>query len=209
MLAILNKNPKLLLKSLLIIGTGYHTHTAIIVAGLIFMFAIIYFYRDPHIKMTPNSDNYLVSPGFGTVIQILALNENKIQISIFLNIFNIHTQHYPCRGKVLGHIYDRTAQFSIASDLYKSDANEKTITTLNSYDTNDIITIIQIAGLVAQRISTKNNIHMNVSQGEYMGLIHFGSRVDIIFSSDKYILLPGIRPGAYLDGPNSKVAVIR
>jgi phosphatidylserine decarboxylase len=176
-----------------------------IVAAVVLLF-MLYFYRMPNITIKID-DSYLLSPGYGTISRILHTENNRVLITIFLSPFNIHAQYFPCSGVVLNQIYDDTGRFEIASDAYKSDKNEKVITALQT--PRDIVTITQIAGILVRRISSPNKIGSHVEQGDYLGFIKFGSRVDIEFSLQEYDLLDTVYVGSILNGPDTKIAVLK
>ena len=176
-----------------------------ILAALPLIF-LLYFYRMPSIDININN-RYLTSPAFGTVSRILYLSNGRILVTIFLSPFDIHAQYFPCQGRVINQIYDNTGKFEIASDAYKSDNNEKMILVVDT--PHDQIKITQLAGLVVRRISTPNHIGSVINQGEYLGFIKFGSRVDIEFSSDKYALLDWVHEGVTLKGPMTRIAILK
>jgi len=200
---ILSQSPELLIANLVLIVIGRMFSLPLMIVSIIVLFFLLYFYRKPTLHFYPNP-NYLLSPAFGTVSRILPVQGNRVLITIFLSPFNVHAQYFPCDGKVIQQIYDNTGKFEIASDAYKSDDNEKMITTMES--NKSIIKITQIAGILVRRISTPDYVDSQVYQGDYLGFIKFGSRVDIEFSLDTYQLLSNVYVGAVLEGPNSQIA---
>jgi phosphatidylserine decarboxylase len=202
---IFSESPLLLLSSIFLIILGKIFNLYLMTIAIIILIFLLFFYRKPILTYEPD-ENYLLSPGFGTVSRILYIENNRVLVTIFLNPFNIHSQYFPCNGTVLEQIYDNTGKYEIASDAYKSDENEKLITIMNSDIDN--IKITQLAGILVRRISTPNNIGKVVKQGDYLGFIKFGSRVDIEFSLEKYELLSDyVYQGSILNGPNSKIAI--
>jgi len=199
----LRESPELLSIIILTILIGRCIHPRIPIVAFIVLVFMLYFYRIPKLSFRPDS-GCLVSPAYGTISRILQLPNNRVLLSIFLNPFDVHAQYFPCDGRVIEQIYDWNGKFSIASDAYKSDDNEKMITILKT-DT-DIIKITQIAGILVRRISTPNYTGRFVRQADYLGFIKFGSRVDIEFSLDRYRLVDSIRVGSVLSGPNSTIA---
>lgn len=212
------ESPELLFGSMAIIAAGSQINSKYLMTfGIVILMFFIYFYRVPYIdnEFVEYSNNYLLSPAFGTVNRIIpnyGPNGNRTLLTIFLNPIDIHSQYFPCNGRVLNQIYDNTGAFAIASDAYKSDLNEKVITTLvdTSAETGgNIIKITQIAGILVRRISTPNKIGKFIKRGEYLGFIKFGSRTDIEFDNgpNGYSLLPDIKVGTILAGPNSRLAI--
>jgi phosphatidylserine decarboxylase len=199
----LRESPELLSIIILTILLGRCIHPRIPIVAFIVLVFMLYFYRIPRLSFRSGS-GCLVSPAYGTISRILQLPNNRVLVSIFLSPFDIHAQYFPCDGIVIRQIYDDTGRFSIASDAYKSDDNEKMITILKTE--TDTVKITQLAGVLVRRISTPNHTGEFVCQGNYLGFIKFGSRVDIDFSLDSYRLSDNIRVGSVLSGPHSKIA---
>jgi phosphatidylserine decarboxylase len=139
------------------------------------------FYRyTPHNKRYNN--NILVSPAEGKITNICQIGKN-VHISIFLSIFNKHTQIYPVNGTVVNRIFDNTGIFDIVIDRYKSRFNEKKIHIIQTKNHGQVV-ITQIAGFLPRCITSGNNIPDYVEAGEYLGMIKFGSRIDLSFVGD-------------------------
>ena len=152
---------------------GYTILTAFLVILLVFL---IYFYRYyEHKERHP--DNVIICPADGTITNLI-IDDDKCFISIFLSPMNQHTQIYPANAKVLSHIYDDTGKFDIIVDANKSRDNEKAIHQFQ-LPNGAVITFTQIAGFLPRRISYDEKINHNVLAGEYLGMIKFGSRVDL------------------------------
>lgn len=178
-----------------------------VVILLLILVFYIWFHRKPKIYVNYLMErNYLLSPAYGTVSRILQLADNRILITIFLSPWDIHHQYYPCDGNVLEQIYDNNGKYAIARDAYKSDENEKVITVMTDAR-GSVVKITQIAGMLVRRIVTANKIGKSVMQGEYLGVIRLGSRVDIEFSLADYELEGNIKVGSELNGPHSRIAV--
>jgi len=127
-------------------------------------------------------DNIIISPAEGLITNIHQRGEN-VHISIFLSIFNKHTQIYPVNGEVINRVYDRTGKFEIAVNMDKSRYNEKKIHTIKMKN-GGIVTVTQIAGFLPRAINSSDTIPQEVNAGEYLGIIKFGSRVDLLFPGD-------------------------
>ena len=146
----------------------------------IIIISLVYFYRYPFwIPIGYRSDNTVYSPAFWTIIDVRQMQEGHYFIAIFLSPFDIHYQFSPIEGKLIDIKYDETGQFNLAYDLNKSVQNEKAIYTIQ-HKRWGIFTIYQIAGKIVRRISIFRKKDDYVKSGELLGLIHFGSRVDII-----------------------------
>ena len=148
----------------------------------IILIILMIFYRYKNYT-TEYDDNIIVSPAEGKITNIMSLSNNRVFVSIFLSVFNNHTQIYPVNGTVIKRVYDDTGQFNIVIDGYKSRNNEKKIHTIRM-NNNNIVEVIQIAGFLPRRIASSDVVPLDVKAGEYLGMIKFGSRVDLIFLGD-------------------------
>ena len=159
------------------------TTTTIIVAIIIFLIVSIialvcYFYRKPKTILHLNEPYKVYSPAYGKIMKITKREDDTLFIAIFLNPFDIHYQYIPISGQVQTQTHDHNGNFYLAYELNKSSQNEKSITTIQNQF--GLFTIYQIAGYLVRRIDTYVKPQQQVTSGECMGLIHFGSRVDII-----------------------------
>ena len=140
----------------------------------------LYFFRDPQ-RIPPNNDGFL-SPGDGKVVQIIDVEDAEIgkakQISIFLSVFNVHTQRVPLSGKVISKTYN-SGKFLAAFNHKASLDNEQTVVMFET-ESGKMYKIKQIAGLIARRILNYMEPENRVERGQRLGFIRFGSRVDII-----------------------------
>ena len=158
---------------------------------------VYYFFRDPD-RVIINDNSYLVSPADGLVTDIseingpeeLGLENNKYtRISIFMNVFNCHVNRTPIEGKV-EEIFYKPGKFFNASLDKASKENERNYYKILSTKGEEII-IVQIAGLIARRIICEVSKNQNLKQGDRIGMIRFGSRVDIFFKNKKILTKPG------------------
>ncbi len=158
---------------------------------------VYYFFRDPD-RVAINDNSYLVSPADGLVTDIseingpeeLGLENNKYtRISIFMNVFNCHVNRTPIEGKV-EEIFYKPGKFFNASLDKASKENERNYYKILSTKGEEII-IVQIAGLIARRIICEVSKNQNLKQGDRIGMIRFGSRVDIFFKNKKILTKPG------------------
>jgi phosphatidylserine decarboxylase len=140
----------------------------------------LYFFRDPQ-RIPPNNDGFL-SPGDGKVVQIIDVEDAEIgkakQISIFLSVFNVHSQRVPLSGKVISKTYN-AGKFLAAFNHKASLDNEQTVVMFET-ESGKMYKIKQIAGLIARRILNYMEPENRVERGQRLGFIRFGSRVDII-----------------------------
>ena len=169
--------------------------------GLIFIFITIwvyYFFRDPERVIIEDQD-YLVSPADGRISSIkevkgpveLGLDNKKFtRVSIFMNVFDCHVNRSPSDGEI-EEIFYKPGKFLNASLDKASEENERNFFKIKDYSTNENIIIVQIAGLIARRIVTQVQKSQKIKQGERLGMIRFGSRVDIYFSQRKTMVKVG------------------
>ena len=161
--------------------------------GLILTIWCYYFFRDPE-RISIGDDNYLTSPADGVVLQVMDTNgpkelglENKQmkKISIFMDVFDCHVNRSPCSG-VISEILYKPGKFFNASLDKASEDNERNYYKIKNSDGEDII-VVQIAGLIARRIVTEVSKDELVEQGSRIGMIRFGSRVDLFFNNKKIL----------------------
>jgi len=148
-----------------------------------------YFFRDPE-RISINDDNYLVSPADGLVVQVeevegpkeLSLEGKKFtKVAIFMNIFDCHVNRTPCDGKISEILY-KPGKFLNASLDKASEDNERNYYKITNNQGQDII-VVQIAGLIARRIVCETSKDQDLKQGNRIGMIRFGSRVDVYFDN--------------------------
>ncbi len=144
---------------------------------------LLYFYRLPKVEEI-KGEYTIVSPAYGVIKKIRQEGDYWI-ISIYLNVFDIHTQYVPYDGMVINRKYKK-GQFHPAHLFEKSQFNERMLTIIKT-DFGDI-GVVQIAGMMARRISTFFSRGESVKRGDLLGIIHFGSRVDIILPKNDVIL---------------------
>ena len=157
--------------------------------GMILTIWCYYFFRDPD-RISIEDENYLTSPADGLVLQVLETNgpkelglENKKfkKISIFMNVFDCHVNRTPCSGKITEILY-KPGKFFNASLNKASEENERNYYKIKNSFGEDVI-VVQIAGLIARRIVTETSIDDELKQGSRIGMIRFGSRVDLYFEN--------------------------
>ena len=157
--------------------------------GLVLTIWCYYFFRDPE-RISIGDDNFLTSPADGVVLQVMDTNgpkelglENKQmkKISIFMDVFDCHVNRSPCSGAISEILY-KPGKFLNASLDKASEDNERNYYKIKNSDGEEII-VVQIAGLVARRIVTESSIDDELKQGSRIGMIRFGSRVDLYFEN--------------------------
>lgn len=142
---------------------------------------VAYFFRDPE-RPGQRGTQLIVAPADGRLIMMAEVGEpafikgNAIRMSIFMNVFNVHVNRYPMDGVVQYVHYNKGKFFNAAADK-SSLENEQMSIGLESGPNR--ILIRQIAGLIARRIVTYSRVGEKVCQGDRMGIIRFGSRVDV------------------------------
>ena len=158
---------------------------------------VYYFFRDPE-RFPINDDTYLVSPADGLITDIsersgpeeLRLeNTTYTKVSVFMNVFNCHVNRIPTSGKI-DEIYYKPGKFLNASLDKASEENERNYFKIVSKKGEEII-VVQIAGLIARRIITQVSVNENLSQGQRIGMIRFGSRVDLYLQNKKILAKVG------------------
>ncbi len=159
---------------------------------------VYYFFRDPE-RVSIKDDAYLVSPADGLVTNIseksgpeeLRLeNTTYTKVSIFMNVFNCHVNRVPTSCKI-EEIYYKPGKFLNASLDKASEENERNYFKIKSNKDNEDIILVQIAGLIARRIVCEVEQGQDLKQGDRIGMIRFGSRVDIYFKNKKVLVKLG------------------
>ncbi len=181
---------RFILPSLVLTVLFFFLHLSIIagVFALLTLF-IVYFFRDPE-RDIPDQSDAVLSPADGKVISIREvddrnlLNSKGICISIFLSIFNVHINRFPCSGKIIKRAYN-PGMFISAFREKASLLNEQNSILIENGGIKVIVK--QIAGLIARRIVCWVKEGDSLRPGERFGLIRFGSRVDIILPLDTTI----------------------
>lgn len=154
---------------------------------------VAYFFRDPE-RTGERGPSLVVSPADGKLIMITEVDEPSFvqgratRLSIFMNVFNVHVNRYPVDGVVKYVHYNKGKFFNAATDKSSLENEQMSV----GIDTGRYRVLVrQIAGLIARRIVTYSKVDERVQQGDRMGIIRFGSRVDVF-------LPPGSRVRAKL-----------
>lgn len=142
---------------------------------------VAYFFRDPE-RTGERGERLVVAPADGKIVQIVEVDEpafikgRAIQISIFMNVFNVHVNRYPVSGTVR-YVHYNPGKFLNAAADKASLENEQSSVGIETERYK--VLVRQIAGLIARRIVTYSKVGDVVKQGDRFGLIRFGSRVDV------------------------------
>jgi len=145
------------------------------------------FFRDPE-RAIPSGTGLIVSPGDGKVTEttlILTPEGDRQRISIFLSVFNVHVNRAPISG-VLSRVSYQKGKYLNAMNPDSADQNEQNVVTVKGHGKDEGIEVVfkQIAGLLARRIVFNFKAGDRVERGQRVGLIKFGSRVDVILPAD-------------------------
>ena len=158
--------------------------------SIVFIILILQFFRNPKRVKTVNS-NQVIAPADGKIVVIEEtleyeyFKDNRIQVSIFMSPFNVHVNRYPISGEVKYSKY-HPGKFLVAWNPKSSIENERTTIVIENKKTGPIL-LRQIAGAVAKRIVLYSKKGNKCSQGDDLGFIKFGSRVDLFLPSDAKI----------------------
>ncbi|MDA9211206.1 phosphatidylserine decarboxylase [Methylophilaceae bacterium] len=150
---------------------------------------ILQFFRDPT-RTIPKGKNLIVSAADGRVISIEKTTDpykkrRAIKVSVFMNVFNVHSNKAPVEGVIIDKWYF-PGKFFNASLSKASLENERCVLLIETKD-KELITCVQIAGLIARRILCYREINDIVKRGERYGFIKFGSRVDLYLPENSKI----------------------
>ncbi len=143
----------------------------------------LWFFRDPD-RQIPDVAGAVVSPGDGKVTDVSVVSSDGSQrnrISIFLSVFDVHVNRSPIAG-VIRDVRYRRGKFLNAMSANSAEENEQNIVTVEGE--GHTIVFKQIAGLIARRIVFNRRVGDQVARGERIGLIKFGSRVDVLLDRD-------------------------
>ena len=155
---------------------------------------VYYFFRDPE-RHPINDDTYLVSPADGLItdisertgpVELQLENTTFTKASIFMNVFNCHVNRTPLTGTI-EEINYKPGKFLNASLDKASEENERNYYKIKCSKSGEEIIIVQIAGLIARRIVCEVEQGQSLKQGDRIGMIRFGSRVDIYFKNKKVL----------------------
>jgi phosphatidylserine decarboxylase len=168
----------------------------------------LWFFRDPQ-RMVPSGAGLIVSPGDGLVTETVLIDTPRgprQRISIFLSVFDVHVNRAPIGG-VLGSVQYQTGQYLNAMNPESAERNEQNVVTIvgQQADQGIEVTFKQIAGLLARRIVFRYRQGQTVARGQRVGLIKFGSRVDVLFPAEAVLK---VKVGERVKGGQSVLAAM-
>lgn len=164
----------------------------------------LWFFRDPE-RTVPTGPGEIVSPGDGVVTHaewIEVKGGSRLRMSIFLSVFNVHVNRAPVAGTVRVVEY-REGRFLNAMKRESAVANEQTLVVIDAGDCE--VSYKQIAGLLARRIVCTVKAGDRVERGQRVGMIKFGSRVDVLMPADA---VPKVDLGSHVRGGSTILAVM-
>ena len=159
---------------------------------VVFLF-LVNFFRNPVRVFENFEDGMIVAPADGTIVVIEPtiedeyLNEKRMQVSIFMSVFNVHANWFPTKGKIV--YYTHNDGRFMSANLPKSSTENERSTVVIDTSNNKRILVRQIAGALARRIVTYAKEGQNCNVNEQMGFIKFGSRVDMYLPMDAEIMV--------------------
>jgi len=184
---------------------GWFTQPVWAVVPLAFAMFFLWFFRDPE-REIPDTPGAIVSPGDGKVTDasIVSVNgQKRARISIFLSVFDVHVNRSPIAGVVREVRYQR-GKYLNAMDQASAEHNEQNIVRVEG--DGQTVVFKQIAGLLARRIVFHPKVGDRLERGQRVGLIKFGSRVDVLFAADASLQ---VRVGDRVRGGTSVLAYAR
>ena len=173
------------------------------VLPLLFGAFFLWFFRDPE-RTVPNTPGAIVAPADGKVTDIVTVElagQPRTRLSIFLNVFDVHVNRSPVEGVITAVEY-RKGQFKNAMGSSSAEHNEQNIVTVES--AGHTLVFKQIAGLLARRIVFFRKVGDRVARGERIGMMKFGSRMDVIFDPSATV---NVKVGQHVVGGESILAV--
>ena len=184
---------------------GWLTRPAWAIIPLLLACFFLWFFRDPE-RAVPGTAGAVVSPGDGKVTDISTLtagNDKQLRISIFLNVFNVHVNRSPISGVIRDVRYQR-GKYLNAMKVVSAEQNEQNIVTVEGEGQK--VVFKQIAGLLARRIVFYPKVGDRLERGQRVGLIKFGSRVDVLMDASAR---PSVKIGDHVKGGESVVAYLQ
>jgi phosphatidylserine decarboxylase len=185
---------------------GWLTGPVWAIVPLLLAAFFLWFFRDPE-RVIPQDPGAVVSPGDGKVTsvgEITVGNEKRLRISIFLNVFNVHVNRSPIAGVIREVKYQRGVYLN-AMNVASAGQNEQNIVTVEG-DDGQLVVFKQIAGLLARRIVFYSKVGDHLERGQRVGLIKFGSRVDVVVDASARA---NVKVGDHVKGGSSVLAFLQ
>lgn len=184
---------------------GWLTRPAWAIIPCLLALFFLWFFRDPE-RTIPQEAGAVVSPGDGKVTDISTVtlgNDTLMRLSIFLNVFNVHVNRSPIAGVIRDVRYQR-GQYLNAMNKVSAELNEQNIVTVEGEGQR--VVFKQIAGLLARRIVFDPKVGDRLERGQRVGLIKFGSRVDVLLDDSAHI---NVKIGDHVKGGASVLAYLQ
>ena len=169
-----------------ILTAGWFASWLLVAIPVLLALFFLWFFRDPA-RIIPNSPGLVVSPADGKVTEVAPIRTqggDRIRLSIFLSVFDVHVNRAPIEG-VIRHIEYRKGEYLNALDPASAERNEQSVITMEG--NGCVITFKLIAGLLARRIVLFHQQGARLARGQRIGLIKFGSRCDLLLPGDAHI----------------------
>ena len=183
---------------------GWLTRPGWAIVPLLLAFFFLWFFRDPE-RAIPQEPGAVVSPGDGKITDVSPVtngNERLTRISIFLNVFNVHVNRSPIAGVIRDVRYQR-GQYLNAMNPASAEQNEQNVVTVEG--DGSTVVFKQIAGLLARRIVFNCKVGDRLERGQRVGLIKFGSRVDVLVDAEARV---NVKIGDHVQGGASVLAFL-
>jgi len=184
---------------------GWLTQPVWAIIPFLLAFFFLWFFRDPE-RVIPIEPGAVVSPGDGKVTDVSTVsvgNEKQLRLSIFLNVFNVHVNRSPITGVISDIRYQR-GKYLNAMNVASADQNEQNVVTVEG-DGQKVV-FKQIAGLLARRIVFYPKVGDRLERGQRVGLIKFGSRVDVLLDASAR---PNVKVGHHVKGGSTILAYLQ
>jgi phosphatidylserine decarboxylase len=184
---------------------GWLTAPAWAVIPVLLACFFLWFFRDPE-RAIPQDADAVVSPADGKITDVSTVTDGgkkRVRISIFLSVFDVHVNRSPIAGVVRDVRYQR-GQFLNAMNKVSAEQNEQNIVTVEGG--GQTVVFKQIAGLLARRIVFYPKVGDRLERGQRVGLIKFGSRVDVVFDSSARI---NVQVGDHVKGGATVLAYMQ
>lgn len=182
--------PEYIVGWVLLVSLAMYLKSIVLLVFAVFVFiTLLFFFRGWVGDANRPEKQIMICPCDGKVLDVVMhIEQGYVQIAIFLNVHNVHVQYVPCFGRVLS-VLHKDGEFHPAYMFQKSALNERTETIIDSPDFGQI-KVVQIAGLVARRIVSFLDSGQAVIQGQPLGLIKLGSRVDVWIPLQNGLVVP-------------------